>query len=245
MRTQLLEERIVIVDFDNLHRSLRQRGLFRVLWRILEQLIDPSVPRQHRYTVRLYGGWYQGNRLTRNAQDLAIEIDNDIPRIFHLVLEGCQCRIPLSVELAYSLAALPSKHLLATYRPRSVQNTIQCREPRALGCSIPSCPMSSVHAYFRDQACPDVQCSMPCQEFVFRGEQKLVDTMMLSDLIHYSIAGHRELAVVSSDDDLWPGILSALQYGASIRHIRTSPIPLDRYGYMTNLPASYRTSSLS
>lgn len=243
--TQSFDERVVIIDFDNLDRPLKHRGIFKVVWRILEQIVDPTVLRQPRYILRLYGGWYQGHKLTRQAQDLTIGIGMDVPRLFPLLMNGTKCRVPVTVELAYSLAAIPAKHLLATYRPRSVQTTIQCRDPRGLGCKAPSCPMGAVYAFFQNSGCPDNQCPVSTQDLLFRGEQKLVDTMMLSDLIYYANAGYQILTIVSSDDDLWPGILSALHYGAEVRHVRTRPIPPDHYGYTANLPGIYKATSLS
>lgn len=242
---QILEERVVIVDYDNLDPLLRKRGLFNVVWKVLEKLVDPSVARQPRYLIRLYGGWYNCHKLTRPAQDLTISIQGDVPRLFPIVFQGQQYQVPVTVELAYALAAIPSKHLLATYRPRSLQTSIQCKDPQNLGCNSISCPMKKVYSFFTSGTCSESQCTLSTHDFLFRGEQKLVDTMMISDLIYFAKAGHRVLAVVSSDDDLWPGILSVLFYGAEVRHVRTRPIPPDHYGYTSNLPGAYKASSLS
>ena len=52
-------------------------------------------------------------------------------------------------------------------------------------------------------------------------EQKLVDTMLVSDLIFLATRGERDLVVVSSDDDIWPGIRTALQLGARVTQVHT------------------------
>ena len=54
-----------------------------------------------------------------------------------------------------------------------------------------------------------------------RTEQKLVDTMLVADLIHLASSGETSVAVVSSDDDMWPGMLMAMSHGAQIVHICT------------------------
>jgi uncharacterized LabA/DUF88 family protein len=55
-------------------------------------------------------------------------------------------------------------------------------------------------------------------------EQKLVDTMMVADMIYLARADNAAIAVVSSDDDMWPGILSGLVAGAQLIHIQTTGV---------------------
>ena len=52
-----------------------------------------------------------------------------------------------------------------------------------------------------------------------RDEQKLVDSMLVVDLVHFSETVTEPLVVVSADDDLWPGIRFALLRGASVIHV--------------------------
>ena len=238
------QDAMVLVDFDNIEHSLRQKGVFAIVWKLLEKLVDIKNLRQPRYIFRLYGGWYEKHQLTRQAQNLNLDISTNIPGVVNFVINNVSCKVPVTVELAYSLAVLPSKPLLATFRPRSLQSKIHCHAPSAVGCKSNPCPMDSVHTFFQNQRCHDPQCTFTMQSFLFKGEQKLVDSMMLSDLIHYTRVGPNTLALVSSDDDLWPGIFSALIYGARIQHVRTRPAPKNSYGYSSNLPATYSVSSL-
>lgn len=60
--------------------------------------------------------------------------------------------------------------------------------------------------------------------------------MLTADLIHLAKNGQQELAVVSSDDDLWPGIQMALLAGAHVIQVHTRsgrPTPL---AYSIGLP---------
>lgn len=54
--------------------------------------------------------------------------------------------------------------------------------------------------------------------------QKMVDTALVSDLLHFArTAGHRgeqRALVVGDDDDLLPGVFTALQWGAHVRIAR-------------------------
>jgi hypothetical protein len=45
--------------------------------------------------------------------------------------------------------------------------------------------------------------------------------MLVSDLIHLSTNGEDKVAVVSSDDDLWPGMLVAMHNGTNLIHVCT------------------------
>src|SRR5208282_577710 len=67
--------------------------------------------------------------------------------------------------------------------------------------------------FFLVGKCPDSSCARTAEQFLKRSEQKLVDTMIVSDLIHLASTGESAIAVVSSDDDLWPGMLMAMSKG--------------------------------
>ena len=73
--------------------------------------------------------------------------------------------------------------------------------------------------------------------------QKLVDTMLTADLIQVSRPAATHIAVVTSDDDLWPGIYTALSQGATVHHVRPSPSPESKY-YETETEIGYRPYSL-
>lgn len=240
----LKRERFIIVDYDNIDFALRRKGLFSVIWKILEKAVNASEEKLVSYTIRLYGGWYSGTQLTRSAQDLVIEIGNDLPRIFPLVMDGKPLKISIQTELAYSLTSIPNKHLLATFRKRPFRKNVQCEDPRANGCTATECPMVFVESFFSGRKCPGNPCGSDIKDFLFLGEQKLVDTMMLSDLIFLSNRGERKITLVSSDDDLWPGILTSLIAGAEVLHIRTRKQNKDTYGYARDLPGTYRTTTL-
>ena len=45
--------------------------------------------------------------------------------------------------------------------------------------------------------------------------------MIVSDLIHLASTGESAIAVVSSDDDLWPGMLMAMSKGVQIVQVCT------------------------
>ena len=52
-----------------------------------------------------------------------------------------------------------------------------------------------------------------------REEQKLVDSMLLIDLVHLAQTTTDPLVVVSADDDLWPGIRFVLLHRTRVIHV--------------------------
>jgi hypothetical protein len=69
--------------------------------------------------------------------------------------------------------------------------------------------------------CSTPGCGVGVSEVLFRAEQKLVDTMLVADLIYFATQNRDRLVVVSSDDDVWPGIHTAVIHGAKIHHVQT------------------------
>ena len=63
--------------------------------------------------------------------------------------------------------------------------------------------------------------------------------MLVADLIHLS-ASPQGVGVVSSDDDIWPGIRMALSAGASIFHIHSKKGQGTPEFYQGRLPSTYR-----
>ena len=64
-----------------------------------------------------------------------------------------------------------------------------------------------------------------------REEQKLVDSMLVVDLVHFAETTDEPLVVVSADDDLWPGIRFVLLRGANVIHVipRRGRVDRERY----------------
>jgi hypothetical protein len=80
--------------------------------------------------------------------------------------------------------------------------------------------MNLVQHFVVHRKCPESHCSLTMEQFIARPEQKLVDSMIVSDLISLAVPGG-SVAVVSSDDDLWPGMLVAMDIGAHVIQVCT------------------------
>ena len=212
---------VILVDYNNVLVKHREKGLNSLVDMVIS-LIDFSILRKTRRAgVRLYGGWYRGNTLTRPAQGLASLILAEYPRPF-IAQNGSEKHIlTINVELAYSLAIDPTKHFWHTYRPRGFPPGLICEHPSSMGCHNEDCPLLVVYDFVTNERCPRKGCNVTPDDILYKAEQKLVDSMLTVDLIYYATNTSQSLCIVTSDDDLWPGIMSAVINGATVTHIHT------------------------
>jgi hypothetical protein len=103
--------------------------------------------------------------------------------------------------------------------------------------------MKAVQQFFVAGKCPDNSCARTVEHFLTRSEQKLVDTMLVSDLIHLASTGESAIAVVSSDDDLWPGMLMAMLKGVQIVQVCTKHASTHKL-YIGDLKKQYMHGNL-
>ena len=210
---------LILIDYDNVDRLERRRGLRNVAEVVLGKLPTADLPDGAGTAVRLYGGWYEGRRLSREAQRLSAEIGRDFPGVVSLPGPHAPRRVRVAMELARSLSIDPSRDLFNTYRTRSAPKVHAKRFPFA-GCTKTSaCPLAAVHTLLRADACPEQGCGVAVADVMERAEQKLVDTMLTADLIHAAHSAPNEIVVVTTDDDLWPGIRTAVHHGATVHHV--------------------------
>jgi hypothetical protein len=62
--------------------------------------------------------------------------------------------------------------------------------------------------------------------------------MLVADTIHLSREGEQLLAIVTSDDDIWSGIISARVFGTHVVHVRTG-MSVSQISYGDGVPGSY------
>jgi len=117
--------------------------------------------------------------------------------------------------------------LLATYRRKSAPHNLRATTPIDLGCAQPDCPLHAVHHYVQTQTCPRATCSTDVARLLYRGEQKMVDTMLAADMLTWEreVPG-RSIVLVANDHDYWPPTRVALGEGASVTQV--DPFPSKR-----------------
>jgi hypothetical protein len=221
----------LLVDYDNLSPAVSGKGLVYLADLVLTRVSSVSDPKQT-IDFRLYGGWDRNNRMTKRGQDLSVEMQSAFPRTLRVAKEP----VILNMQLAQALAALPAKRLPNTLREEPMRK-IKCQMPSRTTCRNTSCPIDPMASFLNDGQCPVAGCVAVPTMLLSRHEQKLVDTMIVADMIYLATQGEPNIGLVSSDDDMWPGILSALNLGAHVIHLQnrivTSPM------YLTHTRGKY------
>ncbi len=224
---------IILVDYDNIQTSILRLGAVHVVNRIVSKIDSMEVDSNHRITIRLYGGWYLNNNFTHKAQALSAEISANFPNT--AMLSDNSTSVIIKCEMAYSILADPTNHLFSTFRPRGMPWGLKAHNPTtSCGCSNSSCPIVATHHFLQNNKCGVCNTVKP-EDVFYRGEQKLVDTMLTSDLI-FSSNQPANLGVVSSDDDFWPGIKTTLVNGKKVIQLHTRS---------RTTPSSYTRTTLS
>lgn len=229
----------VIIDYNNIHPTVRRRGLKYIAEEIARTLGAPAVGKYRRLHLRLYDGWYKVQNPTQLAQTTSAEVQREFPTTVTVPsASGQPVRAVVAAEMAYSLHCDPNNHIWHTFRPRSGQANVTCNSPVSAGCVSPACMLSALPRFFSSQQCPEASCTLTTEDLIVRNEQKLVDSMMATDLMSLHLSSHEELVVVSSDDDLWPAIRLLLHRGHTIYHIHTKPTRTTPAFYSQRVPAS-------
>jgi len=228
-----------LVDWDNLEDRDSRAGAKYVadrLWQSISGIAPRLVAGVQDLDLRLYGGWNGRQHPTSRATLLDVDLQQNFP--FVLRDPNRQTPVKVTGELAQSLVRLPRHILQHTFRQRQGPPKLQCQTAIQLGCATQGCPIASVHGLFSQGRCPEQTCATTIDKVLIRAEHKLVDTMLVADLIHFAMAGNSPIAVVSSDDDLWPGILMALDAGSHVLHVR----PKDHSSHHTYMNSALQRS---
>jgi hypothetical protein len=211
----------VLVDYNNLPRLDRSRGLIYVVDKIITSLGFAHLQSETRLSFRLYDGWYINRTPTRRAQAVSAELLSHFP-VTRTVSDGAKTvTIIVNVELAYSLKIDPANHLWHTFRLRGYPRDLACHHPPSIGCTESACPLLPMHSLLTAQKCPSPGCGVIPDQLLYKNEQKLVDTMLAADLMFLHLQKEPKVALVSSDDDMWPAIKTVLDLGMTLIHVHT------------------------
>lgn len=229
----------ILIDYGNLSQLDKKRGLSNYIFHLVDTIGAQHLQPNQYVDVRLYGGWYDADTLSRQAQELATELAEDFPKPIPIAEPGRHFHVRTNASLARSLLCDPSRDIMHTFRVRNFPSGLNCVSPPFSGCNDHGqCPIASLHKFIHNRECPADSCTVHPKTIITRAEQKIVDTMMTSDIIHSALSGE-QLAVVSSDDDLWPGIRLALAYGKRVLHIHTRKGQTTPAHYKTGLDSKY------
>ena len=211
----------LLVDYGNVDLIQKRRGLHYVVETLVNRIGPTHLKVNQTVNVRLYDGWYDGIFLTRHAQDIATQIGAFSPSPICVRGHDQNFWVKVNVELARSLLSIPSKDMLHTFRIRGFPSGLKCETPPFDNCVASKlCPWKKLPDFLRHRKCPTDGCELHPKNIIYKAEQKIVDTMLTSDMIEI-VLRNEEFVIASSDDDMLPGICLALSRGASVIHLQT------------------------
>jgi hypothetical protein len=236
---------IILLDYDNVDSLERSHGLVNLITRILNVIGLTHLAGETHITVRLYGGWFLGSALSRSAQSLAPEIRGSFPCAITVSDKVSAITVIVKSEFALTLMCDIGNALTHTYRLRGLPQNLTCAPSPYPGCASPaSCSISTLYGFISTGQCPMHGCTVSRESLLTKPEQKLVDTMLTVDLVHLATTSKERIVVVSTDDDVWPGLRFALINGAYIVHVhpvagRTTPYQYRALATRTYAQASF------
>jgi uncharacterized LabA/DUF88 family protein len=215
---------IVFIDYDNLLPIQKNVGILDIVTKVLIQVPWDSSLARGGCEVRIYGGWYEGNQITRMAEDLTVKLQQDFPAIIRIPLSnGTILALNTSAELAVSLLQEPGHHLFNTYRRKGKPSNVRVEKPANVGCIDATCLLPQMKQLLTNGNCPKAGCMVGNCDLVYRHEQKIVDTMLTCDLIHAKDRVSGPIILVSGDDDFLPPLRTVLIRGGTA--VRCYPKP--------------------
>ena len=228
----------ILVDYDNLGDFRAAKTLDAIIRHIESRIPDDFMEGISRIEARLYGGWVTGRSLTRQAQVLGAEIQANFPATTQRTdSSGKATTRILSVAFARSGLFLPSEDLLDTFMPRRSVRNIHVDQSGWLTCASPQqCQLAVIEAFLRNRQCDFGSCGVTTAGLLRQNEQKQVDTLLVADMAELALRqGAKRLAIVSSDADMWPGVLLCLSAGAAVCQVHTSPGVTTKQALVSNL----------
>ena len=206
MHVEIKEQTLyLLVDYDNLDKRIVGTNLTDIVDHLVIRagacLKSKDVSSCRRVIIRLYGGWYENDLLTRRAEKLVGNCPAS-PLLFDFRNHDKQHSWVVKSELAFGLLSVPGVHLMHTYRRRQKLTGIGVADPITAGCDPLRCRILGIEELIKTNRCPD--CGTPANKILWRTEQKLVDVMLATDVMTLALIPDALICIVSSDEDFWP-----------------------------------------
>lgn len=213
---------VVLVDFDNVDPVLARAGALSLARNLVSLIPSPVLARHSEVQVRLYGGWRSSGALTKHAQRLIPDIRSGSPTVVGRPGLNAGPPLRLTVELAEGPigTTVRFQETLALDRPlrkfRARATWPECVSPGA------GCGMALYSRLSHATVCQVPGCASRLSGLLVRDEQKMVDTLLVADIAYQALSlKATDVVVVSSDTDMWPGILLAMNSGCNVIHLHT------------------------
>lgn len=213
----------ILIDYDNVDTTLVRAGPVS-----LSKLLVPTIPasilvQYDTLRVRLYGGWRVQGSLTVSAQRLVPDIRSGSPTTISAPTGSFGKPLRLQVELAEGPLGTSVVLGETLARDRTLRK-FRTRPTPWSECACPAgnCGLAHVASFTHNTGCSTPGCKNRLGDILVRDEQKMVDTLLVADIAHQALVQRADnIVVVSSDVDMWPGVLLATHAGCNVLHVHT------------------------
>lgn len=213
---------VMFVDYDNVELSLTKAGPVNLVKSLIPLLPDEVLKRHDGITVRLYGGWRSRGTLTPRAQDLVPVIRANSPFFIPNLRAGLVTQLRVTVDLADKPIGAKSPFSETLVKGRDLRKFRVRSTPWTTCANFASCGFDEFFGLNHNTICKSASCTVKMADVFVRDEQKMVDTLIVADIAHQALSERAsDVVVVSSDTDMWPGILLALRTGCGVTHLHT------------------------
>ncbi len=201
------KDKYILVDYDNLPQSISRENSIK---RICEEIIfscSSELFKNSKLCFRLYGGWMRG----KDKTDMSVLVQKKIGRSRNFTIIHDNINIPVTCDIAFGL--IQGVTIPATYRTNRNIRKIFRTNKTCNKCQ--NCKVNDLFSVLKNERkiCDEGYF----HDFFYQNEQKLVDSMIVADLIEISHKSNTKdpnegVFIVSSDDDMIPGVLIATNY---------------------------------
>lgn len=207
----------ILIDYDNVKND-EYFDINSYVVSLLERIVRTiSQDINYRVYIRLYGGWFEQSRLTRDAQILSTEIFGLSPKLYTYAVYNTRFMIS-KFEISRTLLINEEKELHHTYRSKKRINGLRLYGSKEYCCEEFSVFFRKLKKFKKNTGkCP--YCNNEALSNIKFIEQKMVDTMLVSDLFYLS-QDNNYILLVSDDDDFIPALFQASYYNDKIFNIR-------------------------
>ena len=215
--------RFVLVDFDNLRKA---QGLsvaetvqsYGHIFNKLEKSSDffDGVTQLEHVTVLFFGGWFCGDHVTPEAQEVFVEIGR---RCGETIKLNNGTAIKVDGKRCSGLSFMHGKSLYNTFRRCRVRPRVNKKFNAC--CDKQREAIEQIRDYLQGESC--VYCKKnPSDELFEIDAQKMVDSLIFCTAMELSEDATNSVAIVSSDSDMIPVVFSLASKGRRIYHVFTS-----------------------
>lgn len=207
---------IILLDFDNVFKQPIDTYSVEQIELDLKDIVRFVISKSEgieRILIRLYGGWYMKSTLTPRASILQQYLANI--RIFPYLSIEEKINIKGQIEIATSLFMAPQIQWENTYREKyGISKVRVLKEEFGEQCvSNPgSCPLKILTKFTKKKTkvCQIESCGVVHNDAIRGYEQKMVDTMMVCDLISsFQDDEVKALYLFTNDTDIFPSLIQA------------------------------------